>query len=104
MYAESTRPSAKRDVQKFRSAKRDDRIACPRRAQTCELRAERAMRMCPRSGRIFFIEISWTYFEQNDISKSRLGENRVRYARRNLLFAYPPGYFVIFNVGSRVFR
>ena len=46
MYAESTRPSAKRevqkersakrDVQKFRSAQRDDRIARPRRAQTCE--------------------------------------------------------------------
>ena len=44
MYAKSTRPSAKRevqkerstkrDVQKFRSAKRDDRIARPRRAQT----------------------------------------------------------------------
>ena len=53
MYAKSTRPSAKRevqkeqsakrDVQKFRSAKRDDRIARPRRA----------MRMCPRSGQIF---------------------------------------------------
>ena len=58
--------SAKRDFQKFRSAqrddrvsrsaKRDDRIARPRRAQTCErseLRAMRAMRMCPRSGQIF---------------------------------------------------
>ena len=71
MYAESTRPTAKREVQKersgkrdvqkfrsaqredriLRSAKRDDRIARPRRAQTCELRA---MRMCPRSGQIFF--------------------------------------------------
>ena len=67
MYAKSTRPSAKRevqkersvkrDVQKFRSAKRDDRIARPRRAQTCErseLRAKPAMRMCPQSGQIFF--------------------------------------------------
>ena len=36
MYAKSTRPSAKREVQKERSAKRDDRIARPRRAQTCE--------------------------------------------------------------------
>ena len=36
MYAESTRPSAKHEVQKERSAKRDDRIARPRRAQTCE--------------------------------------------------------------------
>ena len=46
MYAKSTRPSAKRD----------DQIARPRRAQTCErseLRAKRAMRMCPRSGQIF---------------------------------------------------
>ena len=34
---------------------RDDRIARPRRAQTCELRAKRAMRMCPRSGQIFSI-------------------------------------------------
>ena len=58
MYAKSTRPSVKREVQKersakrdvqkfpsaqrddrvFRSAKRDDWIARPRRAQTCELR------------------------------------------------------------------
>ena len=71
MCAKSTRPSAKRevqkersakrDVQKFRSAKRDDRIARPRRAQTCErseLRAKRAMRMCPRSGQIFLITFS----------------------------------------------
>ena len=46
MYAKSTRPSAKREVQKersaqrdnrvIRSAKRDDRIARPRRAETCE--------------------------------------------------------------------
>ena len=56
MYAKSTRPSAKREVQKDRSAKRDDQIARPRRAQACErseLRAKRAMRMCPRSGQIF---------------------------------------------------
>ena len=45
MNAKSTRPSAKRD----------DRIARPRRAQTCELRAKRAMRMCPQGGQIFFI-------------------------------------------------
>ena len=60
MYAKSTRPSAKREVQKERSAKRDDRIARPRRAQTCErseLRAKRAMRMCPRGGQIFFLGI-----------------------------------------------
>ena len=70
MYAKSTRPSAKRDVQKFRSAqrddrvlrstKRDDRIARPRRAQTCErseLRANGAMRMCPRSGQIFIFTV-----------------------------------------------
>ena len=78
MYAKSTRlsakrevqkdRSAKRDVQKFRSAQRDDRvlrsakrddqIARPRRAQACkrsELRAKRAMRMCPLSGQIFFL-------------------------------------------------
>ena len=36
MYAKSTRPSAKREVRKDRSAKRDDQIARPRRAQTCE--------------------------------------------------------------------
>ena len=90
MNAKSTRPSAKREVQKersakrdvqkfrsaqrddrvlqsakrdnrvLRSAKRDDRIARPRRAQTCErseLRAKRAMRMCPRSGQIFKMTI-----------------------------------------------
>ena len=53
MYAESTRPSAKRDVEKFRSAQRDDQIARPRRAQTCERSELRAMRMCPLSGQIF---------------------------------------------------
>ena len=61
MYAKSTRPSAKREVQKDRSAKRDDQIARPRRAQACErreLRAKRAMRMCPRSGQIFSA-INW---------------------------------------------
>ena len=36
MYAKSTRPSAKREVQKERGAKRDDQIACLRRAQICE--------------------------------------------------------------------
>ena len=74
MYAKSTRPSAKREVQKdrsakrdvqkfrsaqrddrvLRSAKRDDQIARPRRAQACELRAKRAMRMCPQSGQMFY--------------------------------------------------
>ena len=84
MYAKSTRPSAKRevqnersakrDVQKFRSAMRDDRvlrsamrddrvlrsamrddrIAPPRRAQSCAPSELRAMRMCPPSGQIFF--------------------------------------------------
>ena len=34
MYVKSTRTSAKREVQKERSAKRDDQIASPRRAQT----------------------------------------------------------------------
>ena len=80
MYAKSTRPSAKRevqkersakrDVQKFRSAQRDDWIARPRRVQTCErseLRAKRAMRMCPRSGQIFYLKIPlfralWKFF------------------------------------------
>ena len=75
MYVKSTRPSAMREVQKERSAKRDvqkfwnaqrddrelrsakrvDQIARPRRAQTCELRAKGAMRICPPSGQIFFI-------------------------------------------------
>ena len=36
MYAKSTRPSAKREVQKDRIAKCDDQIARPRRAQACE--------------------------------------------------------------------
>ena len=56
MYAKSTRPSAKREVQKERSAKRDDRIARPRRAQTSERSELRAMRMCPRSGQIFLLQ------------------------------------------------
>ena len=36
MYAKSIRPSAKREIQKEWSAKRDDRMARPRRAQTCD--------------------------------------------------------------------
>ena len=36
MYAKSIRPSAKREVQKERSAKRDGQIARPRRAQIYE--------------------------------------------------------------------
>ena len=54
MYVKSTRPSAKREVQKERSAKRDDQIARPWRAETCERSELRAMRMCPRGGQIFF--------------------------------------------------
>ena len=52
MYAKSTRPSAKRD----------DQIARPRRAQIferSELRAKRPMRMCPRSGQIFYFYFVW---------------------------------------------
>ena len=56
MYAKSTRPSAKREVQKERSVKRDNRIMRPRRAQTCERSELRAMRMCPLSGQIFFFK------------------------------------------------
>ena len=55
MYAKSTRPSAKREVQNERSAKHDDRIARPRRAQTCERSELRAMIICPRSGQIFLL-------------------------------------------------
>ena len=55
MYAKSTRPSAKREVQKFRSAKRDDRIARPRRAQTCERSARWE---CAReAGRFFYVNL-----------------------------------------------
>ena len=45
MYAKSTRPSVKRD----------DQIARPRRAQTCERSELRAMRMCPPKRADFFI-------------------------------------------------
>ena len=37
MYAKSIRPSIKRDVQKERSAKRDDQMPRPRCTQTCDL-------------------------------------------------------------------
>ena len=66
MYAKSTRPSAKHEVQKnrsaqrddrvLRSAKRDDQIARPRRAQACERSELRAMRMCPQSEQILFYQ------------------------------------------------
>ena len=49
MYVKSTRPSAKREVQKERSAKRDDQFARLKRAQTC------ARWECARqAGRFFF--------------------------------------------------
>ena len=69
MYAKSTRPSAKREVQKERSAKRDDRIARPRRAQTCELRTKHVIRMCPRSGQIFYSSFISKLHGENDLSK-----------------------------------
>ena len=51
MHAKSTRPSAKREVQKERSAQRDDRLS--RRAQICERRARWE---CAReAGRFFLI-------------------------------------------------
>ena len=62
MYAKSTRPSAKREVQKERSAKRDDQTARFRRAQTCERSELRTMRMCPPSGQIFLNAELESYF------------------------------------------
>ena len=64
MYAKSTRPSAKREVQKERSAKRD--VQKFRSAQ-------RAMRMCPRSGQIFFIALilSQSYSPSNLVGERR---------------------------------
>ena len=62
MYAKSTRPSAKCEVQKERSAKRDDQIARPRRAQTCERSELRAMRMCPQ---IFFVGFLQSFILRN---------------------------------------
>ena len=41
MCAKNIRPSAKREIQTERSAKRDDRTARLRRAQTCEGSAQR---------------------------------------------------------------
>ena len=66
MYAKNTRPSAKREVQEERSAKRDDQIARPRRAQTCERSELRAMRICPRSGQIFYKRKSQVFTNKND--------------------------------------
>ena len=37
MYAKSIRPRAKRGVQKERSVKRDDQIACPKRKKRQEM-------------------------------------------------------------------
>ena len=51
MYVKSERTSAKREVQKERSARRDDQIARPRRAQTC---ARSARRECAREAGRFF--------------------------------------------------
>ena len=52
MYVKSTRPSAKREVQKERSAKRDNQIARSRRAQTCALSAP--WECARQAGRFFF--------------------------------------------------
>ena len=54
MYAKSTRPSAKREVQKERSAKR-------------------AMRMCPPSGQIFFYYLS--VFRSDSTNTTKLDEH-----------------------------
>ena len=69
MYAKSTRSSSKRDVQKFRSAQRDNEIAHPRRAQFRELRA---MRMCPRSGQIFWVPFTWVGNQQIFLKKNTI--------------------------------
>ena len=52
MYVKSRRPSAKREVQNERSAQRDDRTLRS---------AKRAVRMCPRSGQIFFLK-AWYFY------------------------------------------
>ena len=64
MYAKSTRPSAKREVLKERSAKRDNQIARPRRAQTCERSEQRVMRIWPRSGQIFYNSFRNKFFHK----------------------------------------
>ena len=58
MYAKSTRPSAKHQVQKERSAKRDDQIARP--MARSNLRAKRAARdeNVPTKRADFFISTS----------------------------------------------
>ena len=104
MYAKSTTPSAKREVQKDRSAKRDDQIARPRRAQACELRA---MRMCPQSGQIFSIRIDKkvpidffqrqvTYFTSNLFQLFYNKNDRHQIGRKYPFSAYMfhPGYLL----------
>ena len=66
MYAKSTRPSAKRD----------DQIARPRRAQAYEQSELRAMRMCPRSGQIFYLIYVYLYFS-NLISICKIVDNEL---------------------------
>ena len=87
MYVKSTRTSAKRKVQKERSAKRDDQIARPRRAQTrerSELRAKRAMRMCPRSGQIFYTAIQGIVFiKLDELLKNIIVKNYEIFLLRN---------------------
>ena len=68
MYAKSIRPSAKREVQKERSAKRDDQIA---RSNL------RAMRICPPSGQIFYNIQQILRFQNVLWSKWKQGENHL---------------------------
>ena len=98
MYAKSTRPSAKREVQKDRSAQRDDRvlrsamrddqIARPRRAQACERSARWE---CAReAGRFFHLKSTkFTNLYVKDIdyrghAQSPYISNRSPLARSNL--------------------
>ena len=62
MNVKSTRTSAKREVQKERSAKRDDQIARPRRAQTCERTARWE---CAREAGRFFLFRRFTRIDMN---------------------------------------
>ena len=50
---------------------RDDQIARPRRAQTCERSELRAIRMCPRSGQIFLMKIERLYSNTRQLDKNQ---------------------------------
>ena len=89
MYAKNIKPSVKHEVQTEWSAKHDDRIDRPRRAQICELCAKRTMRM--QILIIIIVQMKYRDCSRNEMQGKRScfaqlgvqGSHEVRNVRKN---------------------